>query len=35
VIGVGDGAKPREVLVKPEGGFITDQQDKDLENEPL
>jgi len=34
VIGAGDGAKPRDVLIKPEGGFVTDP-DKDLENEPL
>lgn len=34
VIGQGDGAKPRDVLIKPEGGFVTDA-DKDLENEPL
>ena len=38
VVGGGDGAKPRDVLIKPEGGlpeqsdFITDQ-DKDLEND--
>jgi S-DNA-T family DNA segregation ATPase FtsK/SpoIIIE len=32
VIGQGDGAKPRDVLIKPEGGFITDQ-DKEPEKE--
>jgi DNA segregation ATPase FtsK/SpoIIIE, S-DNA-T family len=37
VIGAGDGAKPRDVLVKPEGGFVTDQDpDKETEeNEPI
>lgn len=33
VISAGEGAKPREVLIKPEGGFVTDQ-DQD-ENEPV
>ena len=33
VISEGEGAKPREVLVKPEGGFVTD--DLKDENEPL
>jgi DNA segregation ATPase FtsK/SpoIIIE, S-DNA-T family len=28
VIGQGDGAKPRDVLIKPEGGFITDQEEE-------
>ncbi|MEK7669354.1 MAG: DNA translocase FtsK [Patescibacteria group bacterium] len=32
VIGPGDGAKPRDVLIKPEGGFITDSES---ENEPI
>lgn len=32
VIGPGEGAKPREVLIKPEGGFITDK-DEEEENE--
>ena len=27
IIGPGDGAKPREILVKPEGGFVTDEED--------
>jgi S-DNA-T family DNA segregation ATPase FtsK/SpoIIIE len=42
VIGPGDGAKPRDVLIKPEGGlpaqsgFITDQdQAEEQENEPI
>ncbi len=34
VIGQGDGAKPRDVLIKPEGGFITDQN-QEPENEPV
>jgi S-DNA-T family DNA segregation ATPase FtsK/SpoIIIE len=34
VIGQGDGAKPRDVLIKPEGGFITDQN-KEPEDEPV
>jgi S-DNA-T family DNA segregation ATPase FtsK/SpoIIIE len=34
VIGPGEGAKPRDVLIKPEGGFETDQG-KDLENESI
>jgi len=29
VIGGGDGAKPRDVLIKPEGGFVTDAEDLD------
>ncbi len=28
VIGPGEGAKPREVLIKPEGGFVTDDSDQ-------
>jgi S-DNA-T family DNA segregation ATPase FtsK/SpoIIIE len=28
VIGGGDGAKPRDVLIKPEGGFVTDEEDE-------
>src|SRR3989344_698823 len=32
VIGQGDGAKPRDVLIKPEEGFITDQN-PETENE--
>ena len=36
VIGPGDGAKPRDVLIKPEGGFVTDSDpDKDTENESV
>jgi DNA segregation ATPase FtsK/SpoIIIE, S-DNA-T family len=27
VIGPGEGAKPREVLIKPEGGFVTEEQE--------
>jgi DNA segregation ATPase FtsK/SpoIIIE, S-DNA-T family len=34
VISAGEGAKPRDVLIKPEGGFATDS-DKDLDNEPI
>jgi S-DNA-T family DNA segregation ATPase FtsK/SpoIIIE len=34
VIGPGDGAKPRDVLIKPEGGFVTDQNEES-ENEPI
>jgi S-DNA-T family DNA segregation ATPase FtsK/SpoIIIE len=36
VVGGGDGAKPREVLIRPEGGsdFVA-ESDKDLENEPI
>lgn len=33
VIGSGDGAKPRDVLIKPEGGFMADQEEK--ADEPL
>ena len=33
VIGPGEGAKPRDVLIKPEGGFVTDQGEQ--ENEPI
>lgn len=29
VIGPGEGAKPREVLIKPDGGFVTDSEDKE------
>lgn len=32
VISQGEGAKPREVLIKPEGGFITDEEDRETEN---
>jgi DNA segregation ATPase FtsK/SpoIIIE, S-DNA-T family len=32
VISGGDGAKPREVLIKPEGGFVTEQQENDNES---
>jgi S-DNA-T family DNA segregation ATPase FtsK/SpoIIIE len=32
IISQGEGAKPREVLIKPEGGFITDEEDKEIEN---
>jgi hypothetical protein len=28
VIGPGDGAKPREVLIKPEGGYATDNTEE-------
>jgi DNA segregation ATPase FtsK/SpoIIIE, S-DNA-T family len=31
VIGPGDGAKPRDVLVKPEGGFVTDETQEENE----
>ncbi|KKQ78074.1 MAG: translocase FtsK protein [Parcubacteria group bacterium GW2011_GWA1_38_7] len=34
VVGGGDGAKPRDVLIKPEGGFATDQNEEQ-ENEHL
>jgi len=34
VVGQGDGAKPRDVLIKPEGGFVTDQN-QEPENEPV
>jgi len=34
VIGPGDGAKPRDVLIKPEGGFVTDPNEES-ENEPI
>lgn len=34
VVSGGEGAKPRDVLIKPEGGFITDEE-KDTENESL
>lgn len=34
VIGEGDGAKPRDVLIKPEGGFVTDEI-KEEENESI
>jgi S-DNA-T family DNA segregation ATPase FtsK/SpoIIIE len=33
VIGQGDGAKPRDVLIKPEGGFVTDEAQETEENE--
>ena len=33
VIGPGDGAKPREVLIKPEGGFVTDEEHNENINE--
>ncbi len=33
VIGAGEGAKPREVLIKPEGGFATDDITTDAERE--
>jgi DNA segregation ATPase FtsK/SpoIIIE, S-DNA-T family len=35
VIGPGEGAKPRDVLIKPEGGFVTDEIEEptDQENE--
>lgn len=32
VIGAGEGAKPREVLIKPEGGFVTDQDQEENES---
>jgi S-DNA-T family DNA segregation ATPase FtsK/SpoIIIE len=35
VIGPGEGAKPRDVLVKPEGGFVTDEIQETEENEPV
>ncbi len=36
VIGQGDGAKPRDVLVKPEGGFVAENEiDQKEENESL
>jgi DNA segregation ATPase FtsK/SpoIIIE, S-DNA-T family len=31
VVGGGDGAKPRDVLIKPEGGFVTDQGEQENE----
>lgn len=34
VIGPGDGAKPREVLIKPESGFAPEQAEE-TENEPI
>jgi hypothetical protein len=34
VISAGEGAKPRDVLVKPESGFATDS-DKETENESI
>lgn len=35
VIGQGEGAKPRDVLVRPEGGFVSDEPEPEKENEPL
>src|SRR3989344_5044379 len=32
VIGPGEGAKPRDVLIKPEGGFVSDDLMEDTEN---
>lgn len=34
VISSGEGAKPRDVLIKPEGGFVTDQKEEQ-EDEPI
>jgi len=33
VIGQGDGAKPRDVLIKPEGGFVTDEMPETEDSE--
>lgn len=33
VIGPGEGAKPREVLIKPEGGFVMDDSQDDADRE--
>lgn len=35
VIGPGEGAKPRDVLIKPEGGFASDELAEEDENGPL